>query len=168
MQTVVGAQQGQRGRRETGLHDGLLVGEVEDDELVGEGHHRRRRVPDDGGRTHTGVPQPGQQVQHLGRGTGPGQRDDPVVAAMQGELRGGEGVGLPLAHLLAQGGGRLGHVVRGPAPDDRGTLPRLGQQRPLGGGQFGGPLPALGLCAQLVRDVAHGGSLAWSVQFPAR
>ena len=31
----MGAEQGERGGGEAGLHDGLLVGEVEDDDLVG-------------------------------------------------------------------------------------------------------------------------------------
>src|SRR5690606_41472294 len=67
----------------------------EDDQAVGGLPHRGGRVGGDGGGAGA-PPQPAEQFQHFGGGAGPGEGDDPVVGAGVGELRGGEGVRLPL------------------------------------------------------------------------
>lgn len=154
VQAEVGAQERERRRREAGLDDGPLVGEVQDDHVVGGGDDRCVRVTDDGGRPDAALDR-GQQLDDLGRRAGPGQRDEAVVGAPCRELRGRERVGLALPGLLAQRGEGLRHEPRGAAAHDRDALPRRGQLGGLARGQTRRARPALRLAVQLVLDMAH-------------
>ena len=151
------SEQGQRGGRETRLHDRLLIGEVQDDGRVGQRRSRSLRVGDhrDG---RGDALEPLEQFEHLGRGAGAAERDDAVIGAAEGELGGGEGVGLPQTRLLAQDRIGLSHVQRGATADDRDAL-ALARQR-LGGradGDGGGPAPGVRLADYLGVDVCGSG-----------
>lgn len=152
----MGAQQGEGGGGEAGLHDGLLVGEVEDHDIVREVHHRGGGVGGDRGGPDPAA-QGRQQLQYLGGGAGAGEGDHPVVGAVAGELGGGEGVGLALTRVLAQGRGGLRHEQRGAAAHDGHAFAGRGQGRAMVGGQRGGAGPALGLAVQFVLDMTHAG-----------
>jgi hypothetical protein len=149
------AQQRQLGGGEPGLHDRLLVGEVEDDQPAGAAGHRRVRVGGDRGRRDRAA-EPVQDGEDLGRRPGPGERQHPVVAAAARHLRGGERVGLPVPGVLAQRRVRLRHEQGGAASDDRHPLPAGRQRVPQSVGEPGGPPPALRLRGDLGHDAVPG------------
>ena len=107
-------QQGAGG--ESGLDHRLLVGEGEVDDPVGQLGGRRVEVAEHhGGRHPTG--HGAQLIEHLGGGARAGQGDDPVVAPVGRDLRGGEGIGLAESGGLAPSGGHLTDEPGGAAAD---------------------------------------------------
>ena len=136
---------------EPGLHDRPLVGEVQRDDRVGgrrDGAARVGRDRDGRGRA-AGL---GEQVEDLGGGTRPGQRQDAVVPTAGRELGSGEGIGLAVTGRLARGRVRLGDEPRGAAARDRHPLARAGSNPGYLRGQPGGPQPALGLAGDFRLD----------------
>ena len=107
------------GRREPGLHDRLLVDLGHHELVLGErGDRRAGRGDDRGGGLPAGA-QRLEQLDHLGRRAGPGDRHDVVVVALERELAGRVGLGVAVAGRLPQGGVGLGHVERRAAAGDR-------------------------------------------------
>jgi hypothetical protein len=154
VQAEVGAEQGERGGGEAGLHHRAFVGVAEDDDVVGRRHDGRLRVGGDRGRGGTSA-QPREEVEDLGGGAGSGEGDDPVVGAVVRELGGGVGVRLAVAGPLTQCGGRLRHEEGGAASDDRDAFAPSRQLARVPGDFGRGSCPALGLAGQLVLDVGH-------------
>src|SRR5439155_8453179 len=96
-----------------------------------------------------------EQVQDLGGGTGPGDRQDPVVPAVHRVLGGGESVGPAVPGALAQRGVRLADEPRRAAPDHGHPRARPWQRGTPRGGHRRGPLPARRLAGDLLVDVTH-------------
>ena len=148
-------QQGQHRRGEPGLHHRLLVDLGEEDHVVGELGDRGAGGGHDDDRGHGAVGEVAQELDHLGRGPGPRDRQDRVIGAVQGRLAGGERIRLALAGCLAKRRVGLGHVVGRAAAHDRHTVAATRQQAR----QLGQPghhrRPVVGLARDLDLEVAR-------------
>jgi hypothetical protein len=129
----VGPGHGEHGGGEPGLHDRLLVGVVEDQQLVRDLADRRGGVGRDPDLAGPAAQVP-QRVENLGGGARAGHRQHRVVVAGR-QLGRGEGVGLPVPGRLPGGRDRARYMPGGAAADDRDPLTARGQDhRSLAGG----------------------------------
>ncbi len=152
------SHQRERSRGEPRLHHRLLVGERQFDQVVDETAERCPRVAHDAdpAAAAAGLPKTAEQLEHLGRGSGPRDRDDRVVVTVHERLGCGECVGLTLAGGLAQRRVGLRHEPGGAAPDHGDALAGSGEER-LFLPEFRGTRPRLGLRAELLVHVGSEG-----------
>ena len=121
----MGAQQGEGGGGEPGLHHGLLVGEAEGDGTRDESWQRRILIADDPDQVAAAVELLGN-LDDLARGTRPAQEYHGVVfPGCQGSLGSGEGVREAEPEFLTQSREGLGNEPRRAAAQDRDFFARL-------------------------------------------
>lgn len=149
------AEERERGRRESGLHDRLLVGERQQHGFVDEADERRGCVADDADGAHA-TAQALDELEHLGGRARPGEGDDGVVAAIDEGLGCRERVGLAVAAGFAEPCVRLRDEPGGAAADHGDACTASGEQRLLGAERLG-PRPRLGLRVELGRHVFGSG-----------
>jgi hypothetical protein len=146
--------QRERAGGEAGLHDRLLVGELQEHGSARRPHDRRAGHGGDRHRRHPGA-EAFEHADHLGGGPGARQRHHDVIVAGRGPLGGREGVRLPEPARLAQQSERLGHVEGGAAANHSQPPARQEGARVEVAATVGRFAPDGRLAPDLVTDMAH-------------
>ena len=113
----------QRRGRESGLHHGFFVGEVEQQHVVGQFGDRRPGDPGDRDLPNIGRQRP-EGVDDLGRGAGTGDRDDGVVVPLAARFRRVRRIRRSEAGGLPELGEGVGEEGRRAAADDQDAIAR--------------------------------------------